>query len=299
MAKLGTKKAPRWALVTGGLGLAGGLYLLTRKRKVSLPETPLPEAPPPTEIPEIDPILNEIDQAIAKLREIIEFLRKSVEGADELIKANEAAITDAQNAINEVKPKIASKTVTQQDAEQLLMVLEKIVNQCTLTNTFLVTLVNNVNAAIQKLTDTVNNLEKQIQDLKYMLEPIPARASSAAGGTTGRSGSHSTGFALSVDQEVTVSGLIEATGSWPFGCCNAAVYIRDRNGKNVKAWTIINACCHFFGCDHRRQPISEKIKLSRGMYSLSTDVWGTGGGGGASAQLDYRTARFIVEGKGV
>jgi len=291
------KEVPRWVLVTGGLGLVGGFYLLTRQKATPLPETPPPPPPerPPTGIPEIDPILNEIDQAIAKLREIIEFLRQSVEGADELIQANEAVITDAQNVIDEVKPKIDNRTATQQDAEKLLMVLGMIVNQFILANSFLATLVSNVNLAVKGLEDVVKDLEKQVSDLRYQLEPIPVEVSVAVSGTHASAGARSAPVALSVDQAIGVTGRVEAAGSWPFGCTGADVVLRDKAGSVLKHWHT-DACCHLISCDSgRAKNFSESIRLTRGLYTIQASVSGTGGGGAATAKVTYKTARFLLQ----
>lgn len=286
------------AMSLGVVSVAGiGLYFLLRGRKKEepLPVTPLPPPPPPTEIPEIDDILNETDNAIAKLREIIDFLRKSVQGADDLIKANEAAISSAQAVINEVKPKIANKTVTQQDAEKLLSVLENIVNQFNLANTFLVTLVNNVNKAVNDLQGVVSNLEKQVSDLRYQLEPIPVEVSVVVSGTHASAGAKSAPVTLSVDQSITVTGYVDALGSYPFGCTGADVILRNRAGAEVKHWHT-DSCCHLFSCDRNRlRRISESIQLSRGLYTIQVSVSGTGGGGSASAKVTYKTARFLLQ----
>lgn len=291
------KRSPVWIAIPVGIGLGVLVWDRFLRQKPLPPEQPAPPpptAPPLTGIPEIDPILYEIDQAIAKLREITEFLRQSVQGADEVIRTNEATINEAQRVINEIKPRVVNKTATQQDAERLLATLEKVVNQFSTTNTLLVTLVVNINKAVKELEETIKSLEKQVDDLNYQLAPVDAVSSVSASGVSGRA-FKSTPFIIPFDQAVNITGYVEAEGSWPFGCSRGVVNIRNKAGQVVKRYDV-QSCCHGFWCDgRRRRNISENVSLPRGQYVIEALGEGQGGFTGA-ATARYKTARFLLAG---
>lgn len=293
VAKLDKKKLAGLALPA--LGVVGGFVLARVVRRPSVTAPPGEELPPGATAPELEEQLQHIEAIIAELEQQLATLDSQISEAQRLVGQQDNLIEQAKVAVAQLRQTLQEKQLLSEELERQLQQIEAIINELDKINAQLAEQLAAAQEQIKLMQQTIEQLKQQVACLRRMLELVPVRVSSQTGGTTGRAGSHSAGFTLPMEQEVTVTGAIGATGSWPFGCCNAAVYIRNRLGQTIKAWTIINACCHFFSCDKRQQRINEKVKLPKGMYTLHTNVWGTGGGGEASAQIDYRTARFLVE----
>lgn len=293
MARLDKKKLAGLALPA--LGIVGGVVLARFMRRPSSTAPPSAEEPPAATAPELEEQLQKIDATIAELEQQLATLDSQVSEAQQLVGQQDNLIAQAKAAVAQLRQTLQEKQLLSDQLAQQLQQIEAIISELDKTNAQLTAQLTAVQEQIKALQQTVEQLKQEVACLRKMLELVPARVSVASSGTHARAGSNSAGFTLPSEQEITVTGILEAAGSWPFGCCNAAVFIRDRAGKTIKSWSIINACGHLVSIDSRRQPISEKVKLPKGMYSIQTNVWGTGGGGGASVQVDYQTARFLVE----